>query len=132
MSIRSYIGILTDDEKVKYVYCHFDGYIGYNGKILLENYKNKEIVNELIELGDLSNIAETIDDPYTYAYHRNRGEEYEGVKPKYFNSENEYWGHHDVFIEYKYLFNIKTNEWWVQDYNKVPKLLTQELINEHS
>ena len=38
MSTRSYICMEVGDNRYKTIYCHFDGYLDYNGKMLLEYY----------------------------------------------------------------------------------------------
>ena len=47
MATRSCIGIKHGDV-IKSVYCHWDGYLDHNGKILLENYKDPFKVQLLI------------------------------------------------------------------------------------
>lgn len=54
MSTRSYIGIQHNDGSVDVIYCHSDGYLSNNGKLLFENYQDPEKVQELINLGGLS------------------------------------------------------------------------------
>ena len=60
MSTRSRIGILNDDGTVDSIYCHFDGYISNNGKILQEHYTDPAKMAELIALGDISSLAAEI------------------------------------------------------------------------
>lgn len=38
MSTRSTIAIENEDGTIKKVYCHFDGYLSHNGRILAEQY----------------------------------------------------------------------------------------------
>lgn len=103
MATRSYIGTV-EDNKVKYIYCHFDGYLEGVGRILAKNYNTPFKVNALLELGDISELRET---PETcVAYHRDKGEK--------FNSA----GSHlkdliikDDSVDYVYLFNLETFEW---------------------
>lgn len=40
-----------EDGSYKSIYCHWDGYPEYNGLILFENYKDKNKVEKLINLG---------------------------------------------------------------------------------
>ena len=54
MSTRSHIGIKIGD-KVKYIYCHSDGYLSYNGVYLNLFFRTPERVNALINLGDIRN-----------------------------------------------------------------------------
>lgn len=88
MSTRSYIGIRNPDKTTKVIYAHWDGYVEHNGRILFENYKDKEKIEALLELGDISSLAAEIapadgvehsfDKPaegVVVAYHRDRGED---------------------------------------------------------
>jgi hypothetical protein len=53
MGTRSRIGIEMPDHSVVSVYCHWDGYVEHNGKILVQNYQNREDVQELIDGGGI-------------------------------------------------------------------------------
>ena len=55
MGTRSRIG-LTIGDQILSVYCHYDGYIEHNGKILVESYSNKELLEDLINGGDMSSL----------------------------------------------------------------------------
>lgn len=57
MSTNSTIGIQNPDGTIRSVYCHWDGYYGYNGRILFENYTTAEKVNELIDHGSISSLG---------------------------------------------------------------------------
>ena len=62
MSTRSLIGQTNDTENAgRYVYCHFDGYPEGNGAILQTCYNTDERVSALLEGGDMSSLAETLD-----------------------------------------------------------------------
>lgn len=54
MSTRSTIALELADGTVKQIYCHSDGYLSYNGRILFEHYSDPAKVAELIALGDIS------------------------------------------------------------------------------
>lgn len=85
MGTRSRIGVMHGD-KCKSVYCHWDGYLQHNGKLLLENYDSAR-ANHIVALGDLSSLDREIvvpegvehsfDKPaegYSVFYGRDRGE----------------------------------------------------------
>lgn len=59
MGTRSSIAIKTEDG-IKAIYCHWDGYVDHNGKLLNEFYNTTDKVNELIALGDLSSLGSQI------------------------------------------------------------------------
>lgn len=56
MATRSRIGMVNEDGTVSSIYCHWDGYPSNNGKILLENYKDRDKVKRLIDLGPISSL----------------------------------------------------------------------------
>ena len=85
MGTRSRIGVMHGDV-CKSVYCHWDGYLEYNGKLLLENYDSSK-ANFLVALGDISSLRKGIEipegvehsfekpnDDITIFYGRDRGE----------------------------------------------------------
>ena len=54
MGTRSRIGIEMPNHTVVSVYCHWDGYVEHNGKILVKYYQNRDDVQELIDGGSMS------------------------------------------------------------------------------
>jgi len=86
MATRSRIGIQNQDGSVSSIYCHFDGYPEGVGAMLEEHYSNRQKLNMLINLGDISVLGEQVStmdehsfdnrkEGVTVAYHRDRGEE---------------------------------------------------------
>lgn len=55
MATRSAIGVAYED-RIEAIYCHWDGYLSHNGKILNEHY-NRDAAKKLITLGDLSSLG---------------------------------------------------------------------------
>lgn len=121
MSTRSYICMEIGKNQYKTIYCHFDGYLEYNGKMLTEYYHDRECVEKLLELGDLSILREKIDPdpnrPHSFDHHeqqkdvcvfygRDRGDE--GAAARIMTMEElddpENW------TEYVYIFN-RDGEW---------------------
>ena len=88
MSTPSLICMELPSGEVQNIYCHFDGYPSHNGRILKEHYKDKEIVEALMGLGNLSHLGPVIGgkvnfeqfvgkegtDDQCVAYGRDRGE----------------------------------------------------------
>lgn len=60
MATRSTIGVLNTDGSVTAVYCHWDGYPEYNGRILMESYTTEAKVRELIGFGSISSLGSEI------------------------------------------------------------------------
>lgn len=53
MSTRSRI-VMKMKKGYRSIYCHWNGYPSWNGRVLVEAYQNKEKIEQLLELGDLS------------------------------------------------------------------------------
>jgi len=60
MATRSTIALEFADGTIAQVYCHWDGYLSNNGKLLMENYSNPFILRDLIDLGSISSLGEII------------------------------------------------------------------------
>ena len=71
MATRSRIGILNDDGTVDSIYCHWDGYLSHNGKILFEHYTDPAVVQELIALGDISSLGIVIGEKHPFDFNSN-------------------------------------------------------------
>jgi hypothetical protein len=120
MATRSNIAMKTAEGKIVSVYCHWDGYVANNGKILLENYTDIDKIEALVALGSISSLGTAIGeqqdfddrstqkDEWTLFYSRDRGEqlsiqEYDDI-PSWINDME----------EYAYLWNGQ--EWLVNDH----------------
>jgi len=120
MATRSNIAMKTADGKIVSVYCHWDGYVANNGKILLENYTDAHKIEALVALGSISSLGEQIGeqqdfddrstqkDDWTLFYSRDRGEqlsiqEYDDIPSWIADME-----------EYAYLWD--GNDWLVNDH----------------
>lgn len=125
MSTRSLICIQRGKNKYEAIYCHSDGYLTYNGQMLNDHYNDREKVEKLIKLGNISCLNEKIDpdptrphsfdyserqDDVTVAYGRDRGEK--GQESTLCSMQKlKDWD----WIEYIYIFNTK-NEWIYSGY----------------
>jgi len=67
MATRSTIALEYADGTVHQVYCHWDGYLEHNGKMLLEHYSNPFILRDLIDLGGLSSLRATIGTKHAFS-----------------------------------------------------------------
>ena len=70
MGTRSRVGVMHGTV-CKSVYCHYDGYLDYTGRILLAHY-DSTAANLLIARGDNSGVKETLEEMNFYS---DRGEE---------------------------------------------------------
>ena len=128
MGTRSTIAV-KHGNRIKAVYCHWDGYIEHNGQILLENYDSTK-ANFLVALGDISSLGENIgkqhsfdlravegseESTWTTFYGRDRGEQ--GQEFKSFASEAEWMDYYDGSgAEYYYIMD--NGVWYVSAYRK--------------
>ena len=124
MATRSTIAKLGKDGIIKAVYCHSDGYLEYNGKILNEYYKDESKVDELLAHGDISTLDQNIGEKLPFNdymlfhekkqcrfYHRDRGED---LMFNEFESDIEYleWAN-EVANGFIYLYAY--GAWYVYD-----------------
>jgi hypothetical protein len=121
MATRSTITMKLDNGKYRSIYCHWDGYLSNNGRILLENYSNSEKVSSLLLLGSLSSLDNEVSIPegslhsydnkeegITVAYHRDRGEDW------CYTSYQDYEKISDIDSEfYHYLY--LNGKWYVKE-----------------
>lgn len=60
MGTRSYICYETKKGEYIGIYCHADGYLTYNGAMLLDHYCRRDRVKALMALGNLSSLGERL------------------------------------------------------------------------
>jgi hypothetical protein len=146
MATRSTIALEFADGTVGQVYCHCDGYLQHNCKILLDNYMDPFKLRDLIDLGDISVLSAEVgvkhpfDNPGSYGtpaytafkeqygnmttfYGRDRGEE--GTDAKYFKDFADYEANHQ-YEEYEYI--LRTDGVWYVSHGDKFVLLDQALV----
>ena len=117
MATRSTIAVEHADGTVSQVYCHWDGYLDHNGRMLVTHYNSLERAEALVALGSISSLAASIDCPnghnfvqpvegYTVFYGRDRGED--ETEPNKF-SNFEMYKYELEEQEYNYIF--RNGEW---------------------
>lgn len=137
MATRSTIALEYADGTVDQVYCHWDGYIEHNGKILFQHYQDPFKVQKLIDLGDVSSLGSDIGEAHdfddrsqtgevTTFYGRDRGET--GTEARRFRDFQDYVDNHQ-YEEYEYILRRDGN-WYVCQYGKGYALLSEAIENE--
>ncbi len=144
MGTRSDIIVHRADGKWHRIYCHWDGYLSHNGKILFDHYTSQKHVEDLVALGDLSVLGPKIGERHSFdnrsankkakdwccAYGRDRGEKDVGgtIGDTLFGV----WPEADTWTEFTYAWaDAVIGEkpldpcWWVGD----PDKGTQDLVN---
>jgi hypothetical protein len=147
MATRSTIALEFADGTVEQVYCHWDGYLAYNGKILAEHYNNPFVLRDLIDLGDISSLKSTVGTKHAFShfdttldqkaydflygemttfYGRDRGET--GADKKKFLDFQDYMVRFQ-HEEYAYILR-KDGNWYVKQYDNEFELLAPALAKE--
>ena len=139
MGTRSAIGIKHGDV-VKAIYCHYDGYPEYMGRVLTLYYQDSIKVNKLISMGDMSSIGAAIGNKHAFNdrsnyldngiaeqctfYERDRGEE--NVSFRTFQSEQDFLDNFNAGEEFHYLF--KDGAWYYSENGNEFEELTPNLV----
>ena len=151
MATRSTIALEFADGTIGQVYCHWDGYLSHNGKILFENYSNPFILRDLIDLGGLSSLRPTIGTKHAFSQFDVKPEEVESFKKLTENmctfygrdrgegqSDARYFKDYEHFLvdgqaeEYDYILrNVNgVATWFVSDHGSDYILLTEAFAKE--
>ena len=147
MATRSTIALEYADGTVDQVYCHWDGYLEHNGKILQEHYSNPFKLQELMDLGDVSSLGINIGRKHAFSpfegdkndydvaveqegattfYGRDRGET--GVGARRFKDFADY---KQNFQHEEYAYILRTDgKWYVKCYEQGFELLALALAEE--
>jgi len=82
MGTRSTIALEFADGTVHQVYCHWDGYLSHNGRILAEHYSDPFKLRDLIDLGGLSSLRPNIGTKHPFSPYGSKEDEvlYEAAK----------------------------------------------------
>lgn len=119
MATRSAIGIKHGD-RIKSIYCHYDGYLEHVGRALHTYYQDSIKVNKLVAMGDMSGIGADIGEKHVFNdrseyladgiarqctfYGRDRGEE--AVEFKSFANEADFIDYYNgCGCEFYYLYD---------------------------
>jgi hypothetical protein len=126
MGTRSAIGIEHQNGKIEAVYCHWDGYLSNNGRILLDHYDRDKTL-ALVALGDLSSLMPEIGEKHDFDdrsdeikgwckfYGRDRGET--EVDSKTFNNVSDFIKNFGGSAEYYYVLRL-SGIWQVSQYQR--------------
>ena len=151
MGTRSTIALEFADGTVQQVYCHWDGYLEHNGKLLRDNYSNPFVLRDLIDLGDISSLGKIVGTKHPFSPHsgeqekalyeaaqaagattfygRDRGET--GIEAKTFANFEDYKANHQ-YEEYEYILrNVDgVAVWFVADHDNVYVTLESAIADE--
>lgn len=144
MSTRSSIAI-KHGTVIKSVYCHWDGYLDYVGRLLDRHYQASPKVNKLVSMGDVSSLGVEIGEEHCFDqhqydndgfstqctfYNRDRGEDTAFST----HMSEQAWIEHFGGAEYFYLYDAGV--WYVSeggDFTPLHEALEQELsMKQHA
>jgi hypothetical protein len=149
MATRSTIALEFADGTVQQVYCHWDGYLSNNGKLLRDYYSNPFVLRDLIDQGDISSLGKTVGTKHDFSrldsslssaefdalygnmttfYARDRGEELRVNKFKDYADYVENFQHE----EYDYILRNVNGKatWFVSDHDGAFVELEQAIMDE--
>ncbi len=147
MATRSTIALEYADGTVDQIYCHWDGYLENNGRLLFEHYQDPFKLQQIMDLGDMSSLNEEVGTKHAFSqfegnmsgpeydalygkmctfYGRDRGEE--GTGAKRFASFDDYKANHQ-YEEYEYILRPVDGKpvWFVSEYGRTYKPLADAL-----
>ena len=122
MATRSTIALEYADGTVGQIYCHWDGYLDHNGRILLEHYTDPFKVRELLDNGDTSTLDKDVDG---CEFYKNRGED---CPQRMYKDYAEY-RKEACFEEYNYILR-RDGKWYVEFYGEFDGLLSEAFAKE--
>ena len=125
MATRATIAKL-DNNGVKAIYLHSDGYLEYTGRILDEHYRDESKLNELLAHGDVSSLNENIGEKLPFNdymlfhekkqcrfYGRDRGEDKKEAAT--LKDENELIKFAAEKCDAEYIYMFAYGSWYVYD-----------------
>ena len=139
MATRATIAKL-DNNGVKAIYLHSDGYLEYTGRILDEHYRDESKLNELLAHGDVSSLNENIGEKLPFNdymlfhekkqcrfYHRDRGEDKKEAAT--LGGENELVKFATEKCDAEYIYMFAFGSWYVYDvYNNSEFVELEEVL----
>ena len=112
MSTKSRIAYEEASGKIRSIYCHYDGYLRHNGQILFDYY-NKDNIEELLDLGDLSVLDKSLDS--CVAYGRDWGEsDTEALESNSFKEYADWIG--SDYVDFSYLLK-QDGKWYYWEWD---------------
>ena len=110
MATRSMIAKAEADGTIRSIYCHWDGYPANNGAILHQFYNDAQLVEELLDKGDLSTLSPSI-------------ETNELIQSKLIGFPGQRFDTADEAVEYyteswcEWFYKFEDGIWWARDRN---------------
>lgn len=108
--------VKIENKKYMGIYHHWDGYPSGVGLTLINEYKDREKIINLLSGGDASIIIDNV-----IQYHSWRNENWEHVKPKFVDK---------IIDDEDYLYLFKNGKWYFKSWNSKLTDLEEYLKND--
>jgi hypothetical protein len=105
MGTSSMIAKCNEDGTVTATYCHYDGYLSYNGKLLVEFYNTPEKANAVATAGYISGLKEDLQVSLDESVHTNEA-------PVQYNSVEDFLSTGREFCSADYLYLFDGDAWF--------------------
>lgn len=106
--------IFVWDDNMEGIYVHYDGYLDGVGQTLLNHYNDVHLAEELIELGDLRYVGDTIEEcePYNESS-RYRSKVIDCFSENWRDEIIDYLEYNCSSIDYCYIWDTRGDTWLV-------------------
>lgn len=121
MGTSSMIGYIKEDGTVAATYCHYDGYVEYNGRLLFDSFNTSEKAKEVAETGYLSGLKADLEVSKSESVHKEAPTVFD--TPKTFIDTGDY----THGAQYLYLFDGE--DWLIT--STAPEFRTWSLVEDN-
>jgi hypothetical protein len=109
MATRSTISVVHADGTVTSVYCHSDGYLSNNGRLLVNHYNSQDLADLLVAGGDISSLGTSIGTKHDFLQRTNSTTYYGRDRGSNNSAAQKFWNfsvfqNSQDWQEYNYLF----------------------------
>ena len=105
MGTSSMIANYNEDGTVTATYCHYDGYLAYNGRQLYESYNTPALAKAVANAGYISALKEDLQTSLDESVHSNQS-------PVTYNSVEEFLAEGREFASAEYLYLFDGDAWF--------------------
>jgi hypothetical protein len=106
MSTNSSIAVIRKDGSVIQIFCHWDGSIEHNGKVLFENYNNQEKAEALVLAGNLLSLGATLEECRHEFVHYNSFKDYDSYYKTFL--EEDFDDEFNYYFDEHGIWNVRT------------------------
>jgi len=120
MGTSSMIANYNEDGTVTATYCHYDGYLAYNGRLLFDSYNTPEKAKAVANAGYISSLKKDLQTSLDESVHSNQD-------PITYSSIEDFLAEGREFSMADYLYLFDGDAWFYAAANGNKKLLMEEV-----